>query len=386
MYFWQILRQLLQEILKTKNVGGGCVLRSYDVDVLRSGMKVGRDVLDMDGKVVLKKNTTLNAEMINSLIGHNIFSVYIDEVEEEDNEVENLLGQEHLLDSDYLENYQKTYDKVFDIYYKLERQNELDLESLNSIITPENIKKICDGATAITQIHNMTRKGDYTIHHAANVGILAGIAARWIHYNKELTEDIIISGILSEVGKVKIPKEILNKKGKLDPEEFAEMRRHVDYGYDMLKLSAIKNKTDILLGVLHHHERCDGSGYPNRLKGDRISDFGKIIAILDIYDAMAANRSYAKRNSPFDIFKVLYDDVLSGKLDTRFGILFMRNLRRALNGNWVGLNDGQRAKIVYIDEARVTDQPVVQTAKNEFIDLNKTADLKVEALLTAQEV
>lgn len=362
------------------------MLRSYDVDVLRSGMKVGRDVLDMDGKIVLKKNTTLNAEMINSLIGHNIFSVYIDEVEEEDNEVENLLGQEHLLDSDYLENYQKTYDKVFDIYYKLERQNELDLESLNSIITPENIKKICDGATAITQIHNMTRKGDYTIHHAANVGILAGIAARWIHYNKELTEDIIISGILSEVGKVKIPKEILNKKGKLDPEEFAEMRRHVDYGYDMLKLSAIKNKTDILSGVLHHHERCDGSGYPNRLKGDRISDFGKIIAILDIYDAMAANRSYAKRNSPFDIFKVLYDDVLIGKLDTRFGILFMRNLRRALNGNWVGLNDGQRAKIVYIDEARVTDQPVVQTAKNEFIDLNKTADLKVEALLTAQEV
>ena len=154
----------------------------------------------------------------------------------------------------------------------------------------------------------------------------------------------------------------------------------------MLKRSALKNRTDILSGVLHHHERCDGSGYPNRLRGDQISDFGKIIGILDIYDAMAANRSYAKRNSPFDIFKVLYDDVLGGKLDTRFGILFMRNFRRALNGNWVGLNDGRRAKIVYIDEARVTDQPVVQTLKNEFIDLNRKPDLKVEALLTAQEV
>ena len=64
----------------------------------------------------------------------------------------------------------------------------------------------------------------------------------------------------------------------------------------------------------------------------------------------------------------------------------MRNLRRSLNGNWVGLDDGQRAKIVYIDEARVISQPVVQTTKNEFIDLNKKTDLKIEALLTAREV
>ena len=360
------------------------MLRSYDVDVLRSGMKVGRDVLDIDGKVILKKNTTLNADMIQNLIGHNIFSVYIDEVEEE--ETANVVGQEHLIDSEYLDSYQKTYDKIYDVFYKFERHNELDLDTLNEIVTPENIKEICDGATAITQIHNMTRKGDYTIHHAANVGILAGIYASWLRYNQELTNDIILSGILSEIGKVKVPKEILNKKGKLDAEEFAQIKRHVDYAYDMLKLSALKNKTDILSGVLNHHERCDDSGYPNRLKGDQISDFGKIIGILDVYDAMAANRSYAKRNSPFDIFKVLYEDVLKGKIDTRFGILFMRNFRRALNGNWVGLSDGQRAKIVYIDEARVTDQPVVQTVKNEFIDLNKTSDLKVEALLTAQEI
>ena len=64
----------------------------------------------------------------------------------------------------------------------------------------------------------------------------------------------------------------------------------------------------------------------------------------------------------------------------------MRNLRRSLNGNWVGLNDGQRGRIVYIDEARVISQPIVQTTKNEFIDLNKKSDLKVETLLTAGEV
>ena len=358
------------------------MLVSYDVDVLRSGMKVGRDVLDMDGKIVLKKNTTLNADLIQNLLGHNIFSVYIDEVEEE----ESALSDDHLLDTDYLEQYKKTLDKLQGLYYKVSTGLELDTRDLDFILEAENIAKLCDGATAVTQIHNMTREGDYTIHHAVNVGILAGIVGKWANFSQDEVKELVMAGVLSEIGKVKVPKEILNKKGKLAPEEFDQIKRHVDYGYDMLKVSPIKNQTAVLSGILHHHERCDGTGYPNHLKGEQISDYGKIIAILDIYDAMAANRSYAKRNSPFDIFKILYDDVLKGKLDTRFGILFMRNLRRSLNGNWVGLNDGQRAKIIYIDEVRVTAQPVVQTAKNEVIDLNKNTDLKIEALLTAREV
>lgn len=358
------------------------MLVSYDVDVLRSGMKVGRDVLDLDGKVILKKNTTLNADLIQNLIGQNVFSVYIDEEAEE----ESAISDDHLLDSDYLEHYKKSLDKLQGLYYKVSSGLELDTRDLDYILEPENIAKLCDGATAVTQIHNMTRDGDYTIHHAMNVGILAGLVGKWLRYNKEQISEIVTAGMLSEIGKVKVPKEILNKKGKLEPEEFDQIKRHVDYGYDMLKTSPIKNQTEVLNGVLHHHERCDGTGYPNHLKGEQISDYGKIVAILDIYDAMAANRSYAKRNSPFDIFKVLYDDVLKGKLDTRFGILFMRNLRRSLNGNWVGLDDGQRAKIVYVDEARVISQPIVQTTKNEFIDLNKKTDLKIEALLTAREV
>ena len=358
------------------------MLVSYDVDVLRSGMKVGRDVLDMDGKVILKKNTTLNADLIQNLMGHNVFSVYIDEEAEE----ESAISEDHLIDNDYIENYKKTLDKLQGLYYKISTGLELDTRDLDYILEPENISKLCDGATAVTQIHNMTREGDYTIHHALNVGILAGLVGKWLQYKGEQISELVSAGILSEIGKVKVPKEILNKKGKLEPEEFDQIKRHVDYGYDMLKNSPIKNQTAVLSGVLHHHERCDGTGYPNHLKGEQISDYGKIIAILDIYDAMAANRSYAKRNSPFDIFKILYDDVLKGKLDTRFGILFMRNLRRSLNGNWVGLDDGQRAKIVYIDEARVISQPVVQTTKNDFIDLNKKTDIKIEALLTAREV
>jgi HD-GYP domain-containing protein (c-di-GMP phosphodiesterase class II) len=84
----------------------------------------------------------------------------------------------------------------------------------------------------------------------------------------------------------------------------------------MLSQTTMNANQDIMQGVLQHHERCDGSGYPSGLKGDKISKFGKILAILDIYDAMASDRVFAKRKSPFDVFSTLYDDILDGKLDT----------------------------------------------------------------------
>lgn len=359
------------------------MLKSYDVDTLRPGMKVGRDVKDFSGKILLKKNTTLDSQKINSLIGQGVFSVYIDEQEQEPVKIE---GTEHLINYEYLESYQNTYNKVHDVYFRVERGGEVDTAFFDSILQPANLNELCDNTLAVSQIHNMTRSGDYTIHHATNVGILAGLFAKWVRYPMANVRELFMSGILTEIGKTKVPKAILNKTGKLDDEELATVRRHVDYGYDMLKVSQIKNFPNVLMGVLHHHERCDGSGYPNHLHANQISDYGKILAFLDIYDAMAANRSYAKRNSPFDIFKVLNKDISAGKLDARFGVMFMKHMRQSFVGCWVGLSDGSRAKILLLDKNDVISQPIVQTASGKFFDLNKMPDLKVEVLLTAQEV
>ena len=369
---------------RTSKGGGDEMLRAQSVDTLRTGMKVGRDVLDLDGKVIVKSETVLNADIIQSLNGKNVFSVYID-IPEEDIHTD-IIGHEYLLDGEYVERYKKTYSRVQNIYYKLGRENTLDTDDLEQILLEDNIKELCDGATAVSQIHNMTRDGDYVIHHATNVGILAGLMAKWMRVSRDKTRELVMVGLLSNVGKMKVPREILDKTGKLDPEELEKIKNHPGYGYDMLKTSPIKHYKDVLMGVLQYHERCDGSGYPNRLKADAICNYAKIVAILDIYDAMAANRSYAKRNSPFDVFKIIYNDVLAGKLDTQYSIRFIGKLCHSLNGNWVGLSNGERAKIVYIDESRVTSMPIVQTTKGDFIDLNRKNDIKIEALLTATEV
>ena len=360
------------------------MLKSYDVTELRAGMKVGRAVKDFDGTTLINANVKLTSEMLDSLRGKNIFSVYIDVTPEDYAPTE--ASQEHLLDDDYIACYKKCFAITQNLYYGFANTGKLDRTSLVELIRADNISELCDdGAKAVTQIHNMKRDGDYIIHHALNVGILAGIMAHWLDYKATQVGELVMTGLLSEVGKMKISRGILNKADKLDADELAEVKKHVVFGYAMLNESPLRSLKNVLLGVLHHHERCDGSGYPSKLKGDKISDFGKIIAVLDIYDAMAANRSYAKRNSPFDIIKVLYDDALAGKLDTRFVVVFIKKLLQAINGNWVGLSNGQRAKIVYLDDSRIRALPIVQTTKGEFIDLNRRTDIKVDALLTAQE-
>lgn len=361
------------------------MLKSYDVTELRAGMKVGRAVKDLDGKTIIKANVNLTSEMLDSLRGKNIFSVYIDVTPED--YAPAAVNQEHLLDNDYIKCYKKCFTTTQNLYYGFANTGKLDIGELSELVRAENISELCDdGVKAITQIHNMKRDGDYSIHHALNVGILSGIMARWLDYKAKQVGELVIAGLLSEIGKMKISKGILNKTEKLDEEELAEVRKHVVFGYALLLESPLKYLRNVLMGVLHHHERCDGSGYPSKLNGDKISDFGKIIAILDIYDAMATNRSYARRNSPFDIIKVLYGDALAGKLDTRFVVVFIKKLLQAFNGSWVGLSDGQRAKIVYLDDSRVTNLPVVETTKGEFIDLNRRSDLTIDALLTAQEI
>ena len=360
------------------------MLKSYAMQDVRAGMVVGRDVM-VDGNVAATAGTVLTDEMIISLSGHSLFSIYIDE-KADDSPSGDVIGRDNLLDESYVERYDRVYNRIQRLFDKLVKTEELDMAELDGILSDENLDDLCDGARAVSQIHNMSRDGDTVLHHVMHVGILSGLMGNWMRLPKARKKDLAMAGFLHDVGKKCIDPAILDKTGKLTDAEFQEIRKHPEYGYNLLKLGPIGSKQDVLFGIVQHHERCDGSGYPGKLKKEQINEFARIIGILDIYDAMAANRSYARRSSPFDVLHVLYEDILNGKLDTEYGVLFMRNLCHALNGNWVELTNGQKARIVYIDESRVTSLPVVQTTKNEFIDLNRSKDVKIASLLTAREM
>ncbi|MBR3722816.1 MAG: HD domain-containing protein [Selenomonadaceae bacterium] len=359
------------------------MLRSYNLQSLKPGMVLGRDVLDSNASILIGKGSVLTEESIASIMDRPIFSVYIEEPEQEETKIP---GKEHLLDNDYVKCYESVYDRVFKLFVDLLENQVLDMDELRSIVVKEILPKLANGVRAIGQIHNMSRGGDYLIHHSIHVAILAGLMGQWKDWSNAKQIDFVTSGLLHDVGKQLIPPDILNKHGKLTDEEFGMIKAHPDNSYQMLKDSPLKDKTNILQGIRQHHERCDGSGYPDHLTKESISEFALALAIFDIYDAMAADRAYAKRRSPWDVFEILNDDMLRGKLDTEFVVYFMRNLCRALNGSWVALNNGEKGRIIYIDESRVMSLPVVQVSEDKFIDLGRDSSVKIENLLMADEI
>ena len=133
-------------------------------------------------------------------------------------------------------------------------------------------------------------KDQYTQGHSERVATLSKMLAREVGYSEEDAERIRISGLVHDVGKIGVAEAVLCKPGRLTDEEFDMIKTHPTIGYQILK--DIPDLQDILPGVLHHHERWDGNGYPGKLSGEDIPHMARIMALADTFDAMSSNRAY----------------------------------------------------------------------------------------------
>lgn len=146
--------------------------------------------------------------------------------------------------------------------------------------------------TLRTMINALDAKDPYTCGHSDRVAQFARQIARTLGLSQQECEEIYVAGLVHDIGKVGVPDHILQKPGSLTKEEFAEIKKHPQIGFDILKhLHPLKY---VLPGVLHHHESYDGSGYPFGLVGDEIPLMGRILAVADAYDAMTSDRPYRK--------------------------------------------------------------------------------------------
>jgi HD-GYP domain-containing protein (c-di-GMP phosphodiesterase class II) len=139
-------------------------------------------------------------------------------------------------------------------------------------------------------------KDPYTRGHSERVSVLGALMAAGLGWDSEQIEHTRVAGLLHDVGKIGIPEAVLCKPGRLNENEFAIIKRHPSIGYNILK--GIPLLAPMLPGVLHHHERWDGSGYPSGLTGEEIPIVGRILCMADAYDAMRSNRSYRPRLTP----------------------------------------------------------------------------------------
>ncbi|PKM83845.1 MAG: hypothetical protein CVU88_00925 [Firmicutes bacterium HGW-Firmicutes-13] len=188
---------------------------------------------------------------------------------------------------------------------------------------------------------------EYSFSHMVNVAIYASSFARSLNYSPNAIKDICLAGILHDIGKAKIPQDILQKPGKLTEEEFEIIKRHPKLGYDELnKIQELKEH--VRQAVLQHHERANGSGYPLGLKGKEISLYSQVISIADFYDALTSDRCYRGRVLPHEAAEILMGSSSLNDFDIELVRLFLKNITLYPIGTEVVLNTGQRARVVHI--------------------------------------
>lgn len=175
-------------------------------------------------------------------------------------------------------------------------------------------------------IHQIQTKDQYTEDHCNNTGNLAVQIATIMKLPESIIENILHAGKIHDVGKINIPENILNKPSKLSFEEYELIKQHPKDGHDIV-LAATGN-SELAKIVLDHHERLDGSGYPNKLKGNEISIEARIMAVVDSYDAIISNRPYKRTQTSNEALKdiksksgSLYDIDVVNALETLLKIL-----------------------------------------------------------------
>ena len=226
-------------------------------------------------------------------------------------------------------------------------------------------------------IHQMHSLNDTVYAHCVNVALISRMIGRWLHLEQHDLDVLTCCGLLHDIGKLAIPDEVLNKPGKLTDEEFALIKSHPKTGYDMLRNQDIDNR--IKQAALMHHERYDGSGYPNKLSSEFLSDFAMIVAIADVYDAMTAARSYREPLCPFQVIEKFEQEGFQ-KYHTKYIYVFLHNIASTYQSNRVMLSDGRGCKIVMLNQNTLS-KPIVQFDDGSCIDLSSQRELYITKIL-----
>ncbi len=185
------------------------------------------------------------------------------------------------------------------------RNQRLDMKAVKEAVDPM-IDSMMRNPDACVWLARMKSKDSYTYRHSVSCSIWAVALGRQLGLPKQDLKTLAQGGLLFDIGKVKLPEDLLTKQTRLTQEEFALVKSHVAEGVELLR-----HTTDVTRHILqmaeHHHERHDGSGYPKGLKGDDIPVFARIIGLIDCYDAITSERPYAKPMSPSEAVRNLYE-------------------------------------------------------------------------------
>lgn len=308
---------------------------------------LGKNILTSDGKMLLRAGVKLNSTYIKKLYELGVFYLYV-----EDNRLEDVL-----IEDDRLSELKQTALKNMAIIVKNIYNCDMKSVKHSLNIVEDLVSYIIDTGDVNISLCDIKTHDNYTYVHCLDTCIMSAFLGLSLGFNESKLKELGVGAILHDVGKIKISNEIINKNGALTGEEFEEIKKHPTYGHEILKKN-MNISNSVLRAVSEHHERFDGKGYPNRLAGNEISKFAKIISICDVYDAVSNDRSYRDRYSPSDAYEL----ILAGS-DSLFDCELVKSFKKTFAvyplGSCLKLSNGDEGYVIK-QNPNFPDRPIIR--------------------------
>lgn len=365
-------------------------IKTISATQARPDMVVADDIFSFSGQLIIPKGTVLTNRSITRLKFYSITDLKIileenkDDDLEEEPEVEEQAAGSFGSQIRNTKEYQEFNKNVMESAKVLEgslsefiehADGNMDVDKLLTQ-TKDTIAKSRNPMHTFHMLQGMRNYDDATFVHSLNVSIICNAFGQWLGMDKESLDLLTLSGLLHDVGKMKIPESIVKKPGALTEAEYAQIKLHPRRGYNILRRLPISDHIKNV--ALMHHERCDGTGYPSGLKANEIDEFAKIVAIVDIYDAMTSARVYRGPLCPFEVLNV-YETEGYQRFDPKYLLVFMENVANTYLNNTVKLSDGRTGEIVMINKNNLT-RPIIKM-EGGFVDLMSKKDLNIVEIL-----
>lgn len=353
------------------------------IDKLTSNMIIAEDIFSETGLLILPKGYAISdVDQINTLLKKNkIRFIKVITLEEEE------LKDEKSEESVFVDRYDAKEREIKEFVEGFSNVVERFQEEINKSLVGKSEKKallqiisenLVSSDKKNTNIFQLLQKfkneDDITFLHCNSVSLISYTIGKWLNLSDEDLENLSIAGLLADVGKFSVPKEILEKKGPLTFEEFEVIKTHVEKSVEIIEKYGFNQ--NIIDAVKFHHEKIDGSGYPFGLKSDQIPYLSKIIAIADMFVALTSKRPYRDKLTPFQSVKILEMDYIQ-KLDISILSEFSKRIAKRYLGNPVILNDGRNGEILFINNLAPL-RPIIQLENGELIDLSDSNNKDID--------
>lgn len=331
--------------------------QNVEVELLKPGDVLANDILFRNGTVLVKADTELNDQIINKLMHLKSKVVTLD------------------ITKVYLNGISATQT----LFKDASDGKSIQQENVKHIIEPI-MNEFARTRNVVSLLLKLRSDDEYTFQHTLNIGIISSIIARWLGYDKDEQLKVAMAGTLHDIGKSRIPLTILNKPAPLTSDEFEIMKTHSELSYEILSQGSEYDE-EIKLGVLQHHERQNGKGYPHGLSGDEISQSAKIVSVADIYHAMTSKRVYQDKVNPLYVLDEIRKAI--DTLDPTVVLTFIKHMAQAICGCNVSLSDGRTGVIITVDEQNLR-YPVIKLDNLPCVlDLNNNRDILITDIYEA---